>query len=166
MTAPFHADHVVGAAVANLCACGASLKAMLHVRVGCLIVVMHNAPCAVIPRGKENSQQHAKGRPRRPRLSKSPHREIAGIMWAYSPGKHEGARKLSWKRQAVHRRYSFVFDRYFLNTMRDAVRSPMLSQSCGQEMRRRRGAAWAMVRCGSGNGNWTTLSPTASPRND
>jgi len=48
MTAPFHADHVVGAAVANLCACGASLKTMLHVRVGCLIVVMHNAPCAVI----------------------------------------------------------------------------------------------------------------------
>jgi len=48
MTAPFHADHVVGAAVANLCACGASLKTMLHVRVGCLIVVMHNAPFAVI----------------------------------------------------------------------------------------------------------------------
>jgi hypothetical protein len=49
MAAPFHADHVVGAAVANLRACSTSLKTMLNVRVGCLIVVMHNAPFAVIP---------------------------------------------------------------------------------------------------------------------
>ncbi len=49
MAAPFHADHVVGAAVANLRACSTSLKTMLHVRVGYLIVVMHNAPFAVIP---------------------------------------------------------------------------------------------------------------------
>jgi hypothetical protein len=65
MAAPFHANHVVGAAVANLRACGASLKTMLHVRVRCLIVVMHNAPFTVITWWQENSEQHAKGRPRK-----------------------------------------------------------------------------------------------------
>ena len=55
MAAPFHADHVVRAAVANLRARGASLKTMLHVWVGCLILVMHNAPVAVILCGEENS---------------------------------------------------------------------------------------------------------------
>jgi hypothetical protein len=48
MAAPFHADHVVGAAVADLRACGTGIETMLHVGVGCLIVVMHNAPFAVI----------------------------------------------------------------------------------------------------------------------
>jgi hypothetical protein len=48
MAALLHADHVVGAAVADLRACSTSLKTMLHVRIGCLIVVMHNAPLRVI----------------------------------------------------------------------------------------------------------------------
>ena len=59
MVAPFHADHVVGAAVADLRAGSTSLKTVLHVRVGCLIVVMHNAPLAVICGGRRivNSTQ-------------------------------------------------------------------------------------------------------------
>ena len=61
MAAPFHADHVVGAAVADLRAGSTSLKTVLHVRVGCLIVVMHNAPLAVICGGRRivNSRQKA-----------------------------------------------------------------------------------------------------------
>lgn len=61
MAAPFHADHVVGAAVADLRAGSTSLKTVLHVRVGCLIVVMHNAPLAVICGGRRivNSTQKA-----------------------------------------------------------------------------------------------------------
>jgi len=48
MAAPFHADHVVGAAGADLRACGTGIETMLHVGVECLIVVMHNAPFAFI----------------------------------------------------------------------------------------------------------------------
>ena len=36
--------HVVGATIANLCAASAGLDAVLHVRIWCLIVVMHKAP--------------------------------------------------------------------------------------------------------------------------
>jgi hypothetical protein len=48
MAAPFHADHVVGAAVADLCARHASLETMLHVGIECLTVVMHNVPFEVL----------------------------------------------------------------------------------------------------------------------
>jgi hypothetical protein len=53
LAAPFHANHIVGAAVANLGAGDAGIEAMLHVGVGCLIVVVHNAPFEVIPWGRE-----------------------------------------------------------------------------------------------------------------
>ena len=81
MAAPFHADHVVGAAVANLRACGASLKTMLHVRVRCLIVVMHNAPFTVITNdGKRivNSTQKADHQDSKARKSKL--RERVGLL--------------------------------------------------------------------------------------
>ncbi|HKR79430.1 MAG TPA: hypothetical protein VJR69_06975 [Nitrospira sp.] len=44
MVAAFHADHVIGATIANLSAGRAGLDAVLHVRIGRLIVVMHKAP--------------------------------------------------------------------------------------------------------------------------
>jgi hypothetical protein len=44
LAAPFHPDHIVGAAVTNLGTGDTRIETMLHVGVGCLIVVMHNAP--------------------------------------------------------------------------------------------------------------------------
>jgi hypothetical protein len=44
MVAAFHADHVIGATIANLSASRAGLDAVLHVRIERLIVVMHKAP--------------------------------------------------------------------------------------------------------------------------
>ena len=59
MAAAFHADHVIRASVANLGAGGASVNAVLQVRVWCLMVVMHRILCV-----RGNSIGHAKGRPR------------------------------------------------------------------------------------------------------
>jgi uncharacterized membrane protein YhiD involved in acid resistance len=44
MTASFHADHIIGASIADLRARGAGLETVLHVCVGSLVVVMHKAP--------------------------------------------------------------------------------------------------------------------------
>ena len=61
MVAAFHADHVIGATIANLSAARAGLDAVLHVRIGRLIVVMHKAPSVRIV-----IRQDAKARPRSP----------------------------------------------------------------------------------------------------
>jgi hypothetical protein len=42
--ATFHADHVIGATIAELCTGGAGIETMLYVSIRCLIMVVHNAP--------------------------------------------------------------------------------------------------------------------------
>ena len=42
--ATFHADHVIGATIAELCTGGAGIETVLHVSIRCLIMVVHNAP--------------------------------------------------------------------------------------------------------------------------
>jgi len=150
MAAAFHAGHVVGAPVANLRACGARLKTMVHVGVGCLIVVMHNAPFMVILWGKELTARKRQTIKTRKRAKVN-----CGSVWACSPeelivvqrvdpiiandGNASGERRSSpWSLVVLTRGHLrettscpdtdilSMIDVYFLNTIRGAVRSPML----------------------------------------
>jgi hypothetical protein len=47
MVAAFHADHVIGATITDLCAGRTGVEAVLDVRSRCLVVVMHAAPLGV-----------------------------------------------------------------------------------------------------------------------
>ena len=97
MAAPFQADHVVGAAVAHLRACATGIETMLHVGVGCLIVVMHNAPFAVIHEVKRIVQRR-KRQTTKPSALESVQQEIVRNLWTYSHEEQACARKLSWKK--------------------------------------------------------------------